>query len=80
MEGKLTLSLFYMGLVSAVIAIALTAVTFYGMLQEQIKDDLLISGNTIATAYNDSEDLNLSVFENDKLRLTLNQRGRGCAV
>ena len=71
MEGKLTLSLFYMGLVSAVIAIALTAVTFYGMLQEQIKDDLLISGNTIATAYNDSEDLNLSVFENDKLRLTL---------
>lgn len=74
MEGKITLSLFYMGLISAIIAVALTAVTFFGTLQEQICQDLMVNGNTIAAAYNRSETADLSIFQSDMLRVTLIDR------
>ena len=71
MEGKITLSLFYMGLLSAMIAVALTAVTFFGTLQEQVRSDLKVNGDTIAAAYEKNETTDLSVFQNDVLRITL---------
>ena len=73
MEGKITLSLFYMGLVSAVVAVALSVVTFYGTIQEQVRRDLQASGDMVAVAcergFLDPE--GLAAFGTEELRITL---------
>ena len=73
MESKITLSLFYMGLLSAVIAVALSVATFYGTVQEQVRRDLQASGDLVAVAYGRgsvSSD-GLVEFGTEDLRITL---------
>ena len=73
MEAKITLSLFYMGLLSAVIAITLSVITFYGTIQEQIRRDLQASGDMVATAYESGfiQPDDLTKFGTEDMRITL---------
>ena len=73
MEAKITLSLFYMGLLSAVIAITLSVITFYGTIQEQIRRDLQASGDMVATVYENGfiQPDDLTKFGTEDLRVTL---------
>lgn len=73
MERKITASLFYMGLIAAVVTIVLSAVTLYGSMGKQAENDLKITSSVIAAAY-DGNDAYMSVFDkydSENLRVTL---------
>ena len=73
MESKITSSLFYMGLISAIMAIILTSFTLHESLKEQVEDNLQSQAQIIAASYqlmeNPSEQL--SQLETDGARMTL---------
>ncbi len=71
MESKVTLSLCYTGLISALAAMALTVIAFFGTVQDQVQGDLSVTGDAIAAAYDRGGLTDLSVYGEDLLRVTL---------
>lgn len=72
MEEKITLNLFYMGLIAAILAVICSGVTFYDAYQQQIQEDLSQQGQLIATAYEALDhDTDLTQFTGSGLRITL---------
>ena len=72
MESKLSLHLFYMGLISALLAALCAGFVFFDAFQDQVETDLSHQGDIISAAYealNEPEDL--SRFADDELRITL---------
>ncbi len=72
MEEKITLNLFYMGLISAVLAALCSGVAFFSAFRSQVQNDLRQQGDLIAEAYEelgDPEDL--APLASDDLRITL---------
>lgn len=74
MEEKITLNLFYMGLLSAILAVICSGFAFYNAYQQQVQEDLSHQGQLIATAYETLDNASdLSRFSNSGLRITLIQ-------
>ena len=72
MEEKITLNLFYMGLIAAILAVICSGVTFYGAYQQQVQADLAQQGQLIAAAYEAlDQDAGLTEFAASDLRITL---------
>lgn len=72
MEEKFTLHLFYMGLISAVLAVIFTGVAFFGVFRNQLEDELQQESSIICAAYEatDSPELFDSLVTEDQ-RITL---------
>ena len=70
MEEKITLNLFYMGLIAAILAVFCSGLTFYDAYQNQVQEDLAQQGALIAAACS-SEEADLSRFADSGLRITL---------
>ncbi len=76
MEEKITLNLFYMGLISAILAVLCSGIAFYSAYRTQVQTDLSNQGQLIADAYDtleDDEDLARSPYLG--LRVTLIDAG-----
>lgn len=74
MEEKITLNLFYMGLISAILAVLCSGFAFYRSYQEQVQGDLSRHGQLIAVAYTSLEEPSqLSRFSRQGVRITLIQ-------
>lgn len=74
MEEKITLNLFYMGLISAILTVICSGLTFYRAYQKQVQADLTAQGQLIAEAYETLEEPeDLSQFSDSGLRITLIQ-------
>ena len=72
MEEKITLNLFYMGLVSAILAAVLSGVAFFDAFRTQVAEDLERQGTLVAAAYEAYNGFDaLDVFSDDELRITL---------
>ena len=72
MEEKISLNLFYMGLISAILAAVISGITFFDAFQNQVKEDLQREGELAAAAYEQYGDLEvLDIFSDDGLRVTL---------
>ena len=72
MEEKITLNLFYMGLISAILAALCSGFAFFSAFRTQVQTDLQQQCELIATAYEeDSDPESLSNFAGDRLRITL---------
>ena len=72
MEEKITLNLFYMGLVAALLAVFCSGLTFYGTYQRQVQADLAQQGQLIAAAYElPDQSTDLTPFAVSGLRITL---------
>ncbi len=74
MEEKITLNLFYMGLISAILAVLCSGIAFYRSYQEQVQEDLSRHGQLVAEAYTSlTEPSQLSRFSRQGIRITLIQ-------
>ena len=51
MEEKITLNLFYMGLISAILAALCSGFAFFSAFRTQVQEDLQQQGQLIASAY-----------------------------
>ena len=51
MEEKITLNLFYMGLISAILAALCSGFAFFSAFRTQVQEDLQQQGQLIAIAY-----------------------------
>ena len=72
MEEKITLNLFYMGLISALLAAICSGFAFFSAFRTQVQTDLQQQGELIAEAYEESgKPEELSRFAGNKLRITL---------
>ncbi len=72
MEEKITLNLFYMGLIAAILAAVLSGAVFFDAFQAQISQDLAQQGTLVATAYESCGDISdLDLFSDEDLRITL---------
>ena len=74
MEEKITLNLFYMGLIAAILAVFCSGLTFYDAYQVQVQEDLQQQGQLVAAACETlSDPADLSRFSGSGLRITLIQ-------
>ncbi len=72
MEEKITLNLFYMGLIAAILAVICSGATFYGAYQQQVQSDLAQQGQLVAAAYEAlGQEADLTEFAASDLRITL---------
>ncbi len=72
MEEKITLNLFYMGLISAILAAVLSGLVFFDAFRSQVAEDLQRQGKLIAVAYQQLGELEcLDGMAEDELRVTL---------
>ena len=72
MEEKITLNLFYMGLISAILAALCSGFAFFSAFRTQVQTDLQQQGELIAAAYEESgQPEALSRFAGNRLRITL---------
>lgn len=72
MEEKITLNLFYMGLIAVLLAVLLSGASFYDAYQDQVQEDLMQQGQLIAASYKQEEpDAALRTFDGLDLRVTL---------
>lgn len=72
MERRIILSLFYVGLFSALLTIFMTGFTFYTSLNTQTKTVIEDRANVVATAYYNLDSYDeLAEFSDDNLRITL---------
>lgn len=72
MEEKITLNLFYMGLISAILAALCSGFAFFSAFRTQVQEDLQQQGQLIASAYEVLQEPDtLSRFASDDLRITL---------
>ncbi len=72
MENKLTLSFFYVGLISAILGVLLTGMTFHRSFQAQMEANLEETGELISVAYDQQPTANtLADCASDALRITL---------
>lgn len=72
MESKLSLNLFYMGLISAILAVIATGASFLSVFRSQVQTDLRRQGDLLAVAceYRGAAE-DLSPFASQDLRITL---------
>ena len=72
MEEKITLNLFYMGLISAILAALCSGFAFFSVFRTQVQADLQQQGELIASAYEETEQPeSLAQFAGNQLRITL---------
>ncbi len=72
MEEKITLNLFYMGLLSAILTTILSGAAFFDAFRTQVSDDLERQGTLVAAAYQEYDSFeSLDIFSDDELRITL---------
>ncbi len=72
MSEKITINLFYMGLVASVISMLLSAVVLFQVYQQQVLTDLQLQGRMVEEVYQASGDeQTLSIFDAGSLRITL---------
>ncbi len=72
MSEKITINLFYMGLIAAIITAVLTGTALYRSYQDQVVFDLEQETHMIAVAYQSLEDpLELAAYSTGDLRITL---------
>ena len=72
MEEKITLNLFYMGLISAILAALCSGFAFFSAFRTQVQADLQQQGELIASAYEETEQPeSLAQFAGNQLRITL---------
>ena len=72
MEEKLTLNLFYVGLISAILTALVAGLAFFDAFQSQVEHDLEQQGYLVSAAYEALEDPKaLETFSDGQLRITL---------
>lgn len=72
MEEKISLNLFYMGLISAILAALCSGFAFFNAFRTQVREDLQQQAQLVASAYEELDDPEqLSLFSSDELRITL---------
>ena len=78
MEKKINLHLFYMGVVTAIIGIVITTVSYYLFFRSEVKENLTHECQLVAESYRDiSSPKELSRFSGKTFRITLiNSRGK----
>ncbi|MCR5797128.1 MAG: two-component sensor histidine kinase [Eubacterium sp.] len=72
MEKKINLHLFYMGIITAIIGILITTISYYFFFREEIKETLIHECKLVAEGYRDIDSpTELSRFSGENLRITL---------
>ena len=76
MERKINLHLFYMGVITAIIGILITTVSYYHFFRSEIRENLKHECQLVAESYRDTYSPgDLSRFSGDELRITLIDSG-----
>ena len=72
MERKINLHLFYMGVVTAIIGILITTVSYYDFFRREVKENLAHECHLVAQCYDSSDpDRGLERFTDEDFRITL---------
>ena len=72
MERKIQFSLFYMGIITAIIGIVITTFVCYGFLHREVKENLTHECNIVAQCYDKiSSPDELECFAQEDFRITL---------
>lgn len=72
MERKIVLSLFYMGVVTAVVGVIITTLTYYVFFRREIRENLAHECQLVADCYDSGDPITeLDKFTGEELRITL---------
>ena len=72
MERKIVLSLFYMGVVTAVVGVIITTLTYYVFFRREIRENLAHECHLVADCYDSGDPITeLDKFTGEELRITL---------
>ena len=72
MERKIVLSLFYMGVVTAVVGVIITTLTYYVFFRREIRENLAHECQLVADCYDSGDPITeLNKFTGEELRITL---------
>lgn len=72
MERKIVLSLFYMGVVTAVVGVIITTLTYYAFFRREIKENLAHECRLVADCYDSGDPITeLDRFTDEDFRITL---------
>jgi len=72
MERKIVLSLFYMGVVTAVVGVIITTLTYYAFFRREIRENLAHECQLVADCYDSGDPITeLDKFTGEELRITL---------
>ena len=72
MERKIVLSLFYMGVVTAVVGVIITTLTYYAFFRREIRENLAHECHLVADCYDSGDPITeLDKFTGEELRITL---------
>lgn len=72
MSEKITINLFYMGLLATLASVFLYGMAMYRVYQDQVKEDLTVQGEMVAAVYMQQGDQSVfDLFNSQSLRITL---------
>ena len=72
MERKIVLSLFYMGIITAIVGIVITTVSYYGFFRREVEENLVHECRLVAESYDKlSSAYELERFSGEDFRITL---------
>lgn len=72
MERKIVLSLFYMGIITAITGIVITTVSYYGFFRREVEENLVHECRLVAESYEDLSSADeLEKFSDEDFRITL---------
>jgi two-component system phosphate regulon sensor histidine kinase PhoR len=72
MERKINLHLFYMGVVTAIIGILITTVSYYHFFRKEVEENLAHECHLVAQCYNSGDPITeLDRFTGEDFRITL---------
>ena len=72
MERKIVLSLFYMGIITAIVGIVITTVSYYGFFRREVEENLVHECRLVAESYDKLSSADeLERFSGEDFRITL---------
>ena len=72
MEKKIVLSLFYMGIITAIVGIVITTVSYYGFFRREVEENLVHECRLVAESYDKLSSADeLEMFSGEDFRITL---------
>ncbi|MCD8144230.1 MAG: ATP-binding protein [Oscillospiraceae bacterium] len=72
MSEKITVNLFYMGLLATIVSVFFSGMAMYQVYQKQVKSDLQVEGNMVAAVYQETDSAAaFDLFDSEQIRITL---------
>ena len=72
MNEKITVNLFYMGLVATIVSVLLSGAVMYRIFQDQVESDLRLEGEMVSAVYQETgSEETFELYDSGELRITL---------